>query len=262
VPSDGFVPEWASLMQPAEPDEEAHGHSSNNSWNWGDCSGGRLALSLDYPRASPIARVERSVTPDPAGPAIDIEFRIHVRKACRLPIGLHPTFRLPLAPGAARIEPGRFDHGRTYPGNVDASSMFAIDQCFASLDIVPARDGSAIDASRVPLGFNTEDLLQLNGVDGEAALANHAEGYRIRLSWQKEHFPSLLLWFSNRGRTMPPWNGRHLALGMEPICSPFGLGPATAAADNPIARSGTPTARDFAAGEIFATRYRIAAEPL
>ncbi len=61
---------------------------------------------------------------------------------------------------------------------------------------------------------------------------------------------------------MEPWNGRHLALGMEPICSPFGLGPATAAADNPLARSGFATARDFAAGEVFATRYRIAAEAL
>jgi hypothetical protein len=61
---------------------------------------------------------------------------------------------------------------------------------------------------------------------------------------------------------MAPWNGRHLALGMEPICSPFGLGPATALADNPVARSGTPTARAFAAGEIFTTRYRIEAEAL
>jgi hypothetical protein len=82
------------------------------------------------------------------------------------------------------------------------------------------------------------------------------------LNWQKEHFPSLLLWISNRGRPMPPWSSRHLALGMEPICSPFGLGPATALADNPIARSGTPTARSFKAGETFVTHYRIEAEAL
>ena len=63
------------------------------------------------------------------------------------------------------------------------------------------------------------------GSTAAVALANEADGYRVRLTWQKEHFPSLLLWISNRGRKMPPWNGRHLALGMEPICSPFGLGP-------------------------------------
>jgi hypothetical protein len=61
---------------------------------------------------------------------------------------------------------------------------------------------------------------------------------------------------------MAPWNGRHLALGMEPICSPFGLGPAVARADNPMAKVGTPTARDFTAGEAFTTRYRIEAEAL
>jgi hypothetical protein len=262
VPADGFAKEWVPLMHPAAPDEEAHGHSSNNFWTWDDCSAASLALSLDYPATSPVQRVERTITPDPAQPAVDIEFRIYVRTACRLPIGLHPTFRLPQTVGTAAIERARFDHGRTYPGNVDASSVFAIDRNFTSLEAVPARDETVIDASRLPFGFDTEDLLQLNGIDGEVALANYAEGYRVRLSWQKEHFPSLLLWISNRGRKMSPWNGRHLALGMEPICSPFGLGPATAAEDNPIARSGTPTARDFAAGEVFATRYRIAAEAL
>jgi hypothetical protein len=262
VPGDGFAPEWAPLMFPVEPDEEVHGHSSNNPWTWLDGSAGSLALTLDYPKTNAIARVERTIAPDPRAPAVDIEFRIHARAACRLPIGLHPTFRLPGEPGAADIEPARFDHGRTYPGNVDVSSVFAVDQRFTALGAVPMRDGSTIDASRLPFRFDTEDLLQLNGIDGAVALANHAEGYRVRLTWQKEHFPSLLLWISNRGRTMEPWNGRHLALGMEPICSPFGLGPATAAADNPIARSGTPTARDFSAGETFVTRYRIAAEML
>jgi hypothetical protein len=262
VPSGGFAPEWAPLMRSPPPGEEAHGHSSNNLWTWSDSSSDSIALSLDYPAASPVARVERIITPDPEAPAVDLKFRIHVREACHLPIGLHPTLRLPLKVGAARIEPARFDHGRTYPGSVDATSVFAIDRKFAALDAVPVRTGRMLAADRVPFEFSTEDLLQLNGIDGAIALANHSEHYRVRLSWQKEHFPSLLLWYSNRGRAMHPWNGRHLALGMEPVCSPFGLGPATAAADNPISRSGTPTARSFAAGEVFTTCYRLGAEPL
>ena len=186
-----------------------------------------------------------------------------VREDCRLPLGLHPTFRLPATAGGARIEPARFDNGRTYPGSVEPGrEIFALDRGFTSLDAVPGRDGGTRDASLVPLVADTEELLQLNGIDGVVALANVAEGYRVRLSWQKEHFPSLLLWYSNRGRTAAPWNGRHVALGMEPICSPFGLGPATALADNPIARSGTPTALAFKAGETFATQYRIEVEPL
>jgi hypothetical protein len=191
-----------------------------------------------------------------------MELRIEIRTDCRLPLGLHPTFRLPVEAQKARIEPGPFAQGRTYPGTVEPSApLFAIDQSFASLEAVPLRSGGSFDASRVPLPLETEELLQLNGIS-TVALANEAEGYRVRLRWKGEHFPSLLLWFSNRGRKGEPWNGRHTALGMEPICSPFGLGPASARADNPIAASGTPTARDFRAGEVFTTTYRIEAEPL
>jgi len=205
----------------------------------------------------------RTVTPDANAAGVDIELRIEIKDACRIPLGLHPTFRPPTKAGAARIEPAAFAEGRTYPGTVEPSApLFAIDRAFTSLKVVPGRDGTSIDASRLPLAEETEELLQLNGIDGSVALANEAEGYRVRLIWQKEHFPSLLLWISNRGRKMTPWSGRHLALGMEPICSPFGFGPAVARADNPMAKAGTPTARDFAAGEVFTTRYRIEAEPL
>ena len=99
-------------------------------------------------------------------------------------------------------------------------------------------------------------------IDGTAALANLAEGYRARLTWQPEHFPCLSLWMPFRGRKMPPWNGRHLAIGMEPVCSPFGLGPGTARANNPLAAAGTPTAYPFKAATPFVTKYRIEAEAL
>lgn len=255
-------PEWARLNGPPEPGEEIHGHGSNYPWSWADSDDHHLALSLDYPEDSPVARVRRTVTPDPQAAAVDITFTIEIRSACRLPLGLHPTFRLPARAQSARIEPGPFTEGRTFPGTVEPSApFFAIDQAFATLDAVPLRAGGSFDASHVPLPLETEELLQLNGID-TVALANHAEGYRVRLTWNKAHFPSLLLWMSNRGRKAEPWNGRHTALGMEPICSPFGLGPASARAHNPMARSGTPTARDFTAGEIFTTRYRIEAETL
>lgn len=253
---------WAPYLAPPETGEEVHGYCANRDWDWDVAPDGSLALALDYPAASPVRRVERIVTPDPDRPAVGLTFRIHIRETCRLPLGLHPVFRLPAAPRAARLEPGRFDHGRTYPGSVEPSApFFAIDQRFADLAAVPLRTGGTFDASRLPLAGDVEELLQLNGI-GDCALVNPEGGYRVKLSWQKEHFPSLLLWYSNRGRKMAPWNGRHVAIGIEPVCSPFGLGPATALADNPIARSGTPTARGFAAGEIFTTRYRIEAEAL
>ncbi|HZP19033.1 MAG TPA: hypothetical protein VFB16_02390 [Bauldia sp.] len=263
LPPQSFVPDWQKVIAPAEPGEEVHGHCSNHAWRWEDAAPGELRASIDYPAGHPVQRAERLVRPDPDRPAIDLEFRIEVREDCRLPIGLHGTFRLPVRAQAARLEPGRFDHGLTYPAMVEpAAPLFAEDRRFTDLASVPLRRGGSLDASRLPLVEDTEELLQLNGVDGSAALANEADGYRMRLTWQKEHFPSLLLWISNRGRRMAPWNGRHVAIGIEPICSPFGLGPATAIADNPIARSGTPTAHPFRRGSTFVTRYRISAEPL
>jgi hypothetical protein len=263
VSADGWPDEWLQVMGEPEPNEEVHGHSSNHDWTWIESDHRSLSLALDYPETSPVARVERTVTPDPAAPAVDIEFRIVVRRACRLPIGLHPVFRLPAEARAAELELGAFDHGRTYPNDVEPGAPpFAKDAIFSSLNAVPTRAGGTVDASRLPLAADTEELLQIQGLDGTIALANHAEGYRVKLSWQKEHFPSLLLWYSNRGRKASPWNGRHVAIGVEPICSPFGLGPATALADNPMVRSGIPTALEFAPERPFTTRYRIETAPL
>lgn len=263
VPAGGWPDDWQAVLQPADASEEMHGHGSNHRWNWADSAPGSLRLCIDYPAASPVSRLERVITSDPNAAAVDFELHVHVRAACRLPFGLHPTFRLPAAPAAARLEPGAFDHGLTYPSTVEpGAALFASNRRFADLSAVPKRDGGLHDATHLPLAGDVEELLQLNGASGLAGLANLSEGYRVRVRWQVAHLPSLLLWISNRGRKFYPWSGRHLAVGIEPICAPFGLGPATATADNPIARSGIPTARDFAAGEHFVTRYRIEAEPL
>jgi hypothetical protein len=263
VSSAGWPEAWARVMGPAGSDEEIHGHCSNHPWTWRDDEDGALSLALDYPQASPIERVERSIRPDPSAPAVDLEFRITVRRPCRLPIGLHPVFRLPTEPGAATLELGPFRAGFTYPHDVEpGAALFAPNERFSDLAAVPGRVGGMIDASRFPLAAVTEELLQVAVLDGRAALANHQDRYRVELTWQKEHFPSLLLWISNRGRMGAPWNARHVAIGVEPICSPFGLGPATALADNPIARAGVPTALDFSPERPFVTRYRIEASAL
>jgi hypothetical protein len=263
LPADAWPAAWQRVMPAGAADEPMHGPASNLPWEWVATDTTSLRLRIDYPDDSPIRCLDRVITPDPWAPAIDLELSIEIRAACRLPIGLHPTFRLPLLPATARLEVGRFEQGLTYPSIVEAgAAFFASDRTFTKLAAVPALAGGVYDATLLPFDQEVEELLQLNGVDGCAALANLAEGYRVRVRWQPEHFPSLLLWFSNRGRKMYPWHGRHVAVGIEPICSPFGLGVPTAAADNPIARAGTATAHSFSAGESFVTRYRIEAEPL
>lgn len=261
MPADGFPPEWAAVMPSDEVVEDVHGFSANHEWGWLDDDGRSLRLACDYPAGSPVRRLERTVTPDPDAPAIDLTLTISVREPCRLPLGLHPVFRLPDRPGAVELVPGRFAHVRTHPSTVEpGASLFAPNRLVPSLTAVPTRDGGSIDASRLPLTGSVEELLQLDGTDGSFAILDHDAGHRTRLSWDPAIFPSVLLWLSNRGRQGSPWNGRHLAVGIEPVCSPFGLGPATAAADNPIARAGTPTCMALDPAAPLTTRYRLQAE--
>lgn len=255
-------PEWAAVMAPADPNEEVHGYGSNHDWAWKEVNGA-IALSIDYPDDHPIRWVHRWIAPDPASPAIDFILRIEARSDAALPLGLHFTFRVPTEPGSLSVEPGRFREGRTYPGIVEpGATAFAVNRSFSDLSAVPAWGGGTRDATRLPFDGQFEELIQLNGVEGRAAVAYPSEGFRARIEWDEAVFPSLLLWISNRGRSAAPWSGRHYALGMEPVQSPFGLGPRTAASPNPLNQSGTSTARLFRAGEVLETRYRLSVEAL
>ena len=202
--------------------------------------------------------LERRIVPDPASPAIDIELTVHPRRDCRLPIGAHPTFRLPATPGSFEIELDADTEVATFPGNVDSSAIFEPGR-FAPVATVPLRRGGTRDIRRVPFDEQTEEVVQvLRG--GGVTLCNHAERYAVNLSWNADDFPSFLLWFSNRGRQFEPWRGRHLALGVEPVCSAFDLGTAISSSPNPLNARGIRTAHDFVAGKPWTARYRIAVE--
>lgn len=257
APADG----WPGSQAAGTVDPFPHGFSSNHDWRFEAGSEGSMALAIDYPDGHPIAGLRRVVTPDPNGAAIDFELQVAVRRDCVLPIGLHPSWRLPAKAGAMRIEVGPEVTGMTFPVAVDESSIFRQGEVLAPWHDVPLLDGGRMDVRQVPLPVATEELVQLIDMPGEAALWNTAEGYRVRLKWNAEHYPSALLWFSNRGRSFAPWNGRHLALGLEPICSAFDLGHQISVAENPISRRGVKTARQFRAGETFVTRYRVEVEP-
>ncbi len=253
---------WATVIAPPEPGEDVHGYGSNALWDWEPSAPDTLALSIRYPDTHPVERLTRSVRAAPDAAALDFTLTIVTRADCRLPLGLHFTFRLPDSPHAACIEPGQYSRIRSFPGTVEpGASLFAIDHEFADLAHTPTRDGGTVDATAVPLDGRYEELLQIDDASGSIALSNPTEGYRARIDWDATVFPSVNLWYSNRGRTAFPWNGRHLALGIEPICSPFGLSPATARAPNPVNATGIMTARPFRAGETLATTYRLTVTP-
>lgn len=254
-------PEWQAAGATFDGADVAHGHSSHSDWQFGAVGPDQIELICDYPDAHPIRQLRRLIRPDPAAAAIDISLTVAARSPCRLPIGLHPTFRLPQH-GTAHLLPPAFREGRVFPLAAEPSSLLAPDASFQSLDAVPSRSGLPVSLSQLPLAGNNEDLVQLCGVNGDFVLRYPTEGFQMRLSWNTGHFPSVLLWVSNRGRSYAPWNSRHLALGIEPVCSAFDLGPGVSTAANPIAAGGTATAMDFTPDSTFITHYRIAVEPM
>lgn len=236
-----------------------HGASSNTEWVFTRSDARTISLTCDYPDAHPICRLTRTIAADPIAPALNITLGIEARRPCRLPIGLHPTLRLPLA-GSAHLLPPAFREGRVFPLDVEpGQGLLDPGACFTDLAAVPVRGGGTLSLATLPLSQATEELVQLCGVTGGFRL-RHPEGWAVTLNWDSDHFPSLLLWISNRGRSYAPWNSRHVALGVEPVCAAFDLGPATSTAPNPISAGGTATAREFHPDQAFTTSYRIGVE--
>jgi hypothetical protein len=242
--------DWAEIPTAAPEDRPPHGHGANADWTFGE----ELSLAVDYPADSAVARLERRIRPDPGAPALDIDLEVHVRRDATLPIGLHPTFRVPDQGVVIETESG----GMTFPAAVEPGvSILAEGAMFDRLDRVPLRAGGTTDISHLPLGVPTEELVQLTRPEGRVALVYPTEGFRVRLTWDASHFPGLAVWVSNRGRPAHPWSGRHQAVGLEPICAAFDLGARISAFPNPLSRTGHPTARAFRAGEVFTTTLRI-----
>ncbi len=255
------APGWPQPVAGGEPDPNPHGFSSNHEWHWIESAPDELALAIDYPAHHPVSRLTRRLRGVDGRPALEFSLTVEVRRTVTLPIGLHPVFRLNSQPGSMELDVTA-RQAATFPDDVDPSSIFVANRMLADWRRVPLRTGGEIDPSHLPLPHRTEDLLQLLGTVGHAALTNRPENYRVALSWNREHFPDLLLWFSNRGRSHFPWNGRHLALGVEPVSAALDLGTQVSGADNPISRAGSRTGWSFTPSEPFETRYSVSVDSL
>ncbi|MGY0193880.1 hypothetical protein ACWA7J_02275 [Leptothrix sp. BB-4] len=218
----------------AAEEDWAHGYTANHDWHRVAQDDDVLSVAIDYPADSPIARLERHIRPDPDAAALHVELHIHARRACQMPLALHPTFAVPSTGVHLHTTPARCIHTYPVPTEPGVSRLRPLATA-SSLTAVPSLDGiTALD--RLPLMHDTEELLQLEGCAPPFALDYLAEGVRVELDWDTAVLPDALLWFSNRGRRHPPWSGRHVALGIEPMSGFFDLGRVvTPAPDHPLA---------------------------
>lgn len=253
-PMDSYPDHWQTMDTQADSvidNAIAHGYGSHHHWYCFDRGLDWIDLAIDYPKSSPIRRLRRSITLIASDNRIELSLSVETRAACALPLGLHPVLALNQEPGSCTLKPDGFTHASTYPLQFEPNSQLAIDQDFNTLSRVPQRDGTTIDLTRLPLAENREELVQLHGCKGRIALHNQAQGYTTTLQWNPEHFPSCVLWLSNRGRAEYPWRSRHLALGIEPTCSFFDLNPSIC----------PDRLHQFAANETWRTYYSLSVQP-
>ncbi|WP_062611369.1 MULTISPECIES: hypothetical protein [unclassified Rhizobium] len=242
-------------------DRHPHGYGANHHWDLDTPAENRLSATIRYPDDHPIETLERHVEGVAGRPVIACSLTITPRRDTRLPIGLHPVFRLPEQEGGAILDVG--PHGTVWSHPLDEEaprSLVQPNRHFEGLDGLWSRQDRPLSLTRLPLAEPSETLLLLTDICGRAVLTNHAERYRVTLQWDPLIFPSLMLWISNRGRTHRPWNGRHLALGIEPVRAAFDLGARISANPNPLQQAGVETCYPFKAGSPLTTHYRIGVE--
>ena len=225
-PIEDITDEWKTSYS-VEPYivNEPHGYSSNKNWELIEKKSNKLEFKINYPDNDLVDHLIRTIEVQDDKPHnIFCRLQIHVKEDCELPIGLHPMFRIPKKMSKIKINPGNFKFGLNYPGLVlKDKTLGAIGREFSSLDKVEGFDGNTIDLSQPPFDGNFEDLFQLCGIDGNMSLENFEENYKFNFSWNPNHFTSVLMWVSNKGRTEYPWNSNHVTIGFEPITSAFGL---------------------------------------
>lgn len=255
----GFPPGWREL--PGGGESYGHGYSANAEWSLDSMAPGVAELSLDYPAGDLVGSVRRSV--ECIGSAVEFSDRILMREDAKLPIGLHPMFRLPEEAGMARLHLPACEVLATPPVATDDTSVLEPNSFFDTPSQAPMAAGGSMDLTSLPLTLDTEEVVLLCNVEEpRVVLDNLAEGYRVTLEWDAQYLKHCLLWISNRGRAFPPWNGRNLCIGIEPVTSAFDLGLAVSSAANPLAARGITTHVPLSAGRHHEIWHRIFVEEL
>ncbi|GGD98383.1 hypothetical protein GCM10011390_16440 [Aureimonas endophytica] len=248
--------DWACVpFGTTEFDPAHHGHGSNADWRLVARDEASITLACDFPEGHAVERLERTVRGVAGEAAVEMAVTARVRRDCRLPIGLHPIFRVPEGNRRLTVEPGAFGAGQVFPEPfLPGLSRLEAGARFATLGEVPLAEGGSVSVATLPAPELAEELVQLWQTDGTIVLRDAEAGAEYRLTWDAEAFPHCLLWISNGGRTHRPWNGRFRGLGIEPVASAFDR---TDLADLSLSREGT--GQEFRAGEAWTTSYRLEA---
>lgn len=205
-------------------------------------------------------QLERRISVKQGIARVDLSLAITSTVDTSLPIGLHPVLRLPTTPGGAMLQVENYKEVWSYPGDTGGMRRVPAGVRTPTLNRLIDTAGDELDATALPFASNSEDLLLLTDCEGQVSLLDHKTQISTTLQWNAADLPHLLLWISNRGRLDAPWNGQHLALGIEPVCAAFDLGVACSRSANPLNSEGHATAVTLHAGVPWQTDYALSAE--
>lgn len=253
------VPTDAGDWAPTVGDDEFHGAAACREWQVVDRTASAVLLRLDLPAPHPLERLEQRIEASSDQAALSVEITITARRPYELPIGYHPTLRLPKEAGDLVLE-ADFDRGHTYPFLLSDFSRAAIGAEFDQLRAVPARDGSALPLDRLPDGAPGEDVLLLAGVRRPVVAHYRDEAYRVILDWDRRCLPNCNLWIHDRAHDAPPWRRSFRGLAIEPSATAFDLAHAVSGGDNPLRRTGVRTAIPLEAGVPVTCKIEIRVE--
>ena len=266
TPIENISEEWKqSYSEAPYVVNEPHGFAANNKWDLEEISENHATFKIIYPKEDYIEYLTRTIRiADSEKQTINCTLKISVKKDCQLPIGFHPMINLPKEKNKINILPGKFKFGLTYPGLfLPGRNLGAIGSKFKSINEVKGFNGKNFDLSKPPFEGNYEDLFQLCGIDGNIVIENYSDNYRFSYNWNPDHFSSLLIWVSNKGRTEYPWNENTLTMGLEPITSAFGLSTYVSSnPKNPINANEVSTIINFTKKSEWITNYSFSFEKI
>lgn len=250
---------------PCVPFGADHGHGANAVWSL-ELDDGGVSGRIDYPARSAVRRLERRIRPVPGAPEIRFELTVEARVDARLPLGVHPVLRLPAVPGALSIH-ATFERGYTHPSSPSRSTVTSHGTRFSDLAAVPA-PGGTVDLSRLPLASDETASQPRTGVDDGGMLCGARspitvhyleEDVELVLAWDDGVLPSVNYWYSDRGISEQPWDGRYRGLGLEPANAYFDYGAERSVAPNSLTADGLTTSVGLAAGTRLTVAYSLGA---
>ncbi len=226
-----------------------HGETANAEWTLLDSDSRALRLRIET--ADTAAAVVKTIATREGHQAIYHEHEISGAEG-DFSYGNHPILDLS---GAGRVTTSPFHWASVFPGPFSnpadgETQALAEGAVFTDLREVRLGAGGTTDLTHYPSRAGNDDLVMVahlpaTGDQPFAWSAAVLDGYLWFSLKNPADFPATLLWFSNGGRSAPPWNGRHLGrIGIEDVCAHFSDGVDKSRLDL-LRKHGVATTRSF-----------------